>query len=66
MAFLYILIIILACVVLVKSTYWVISALNYLAKYLRIPEFVAAFILAGIATSFPEIFVGISSAINNT
>lgn len=66
MAFVYIAIIILASVLLVKGTHWAIKALNYLAEYLRVPEFVVAFILAGLATSFPEFFVGISSALNKT
>lgn len=64
--FIYILTIILASIILVKSTHWVINSLIYLAQYLRVPEFVIAFILAGLATSFPELFVGISSAINKT
>lgn len=64
MAILYIFIIIAASTILVKSAHWIIKALDYIAKYLRTPEFVVAFILAGIATSFPELFVGISSAIN--
>jgi len=66
MAFIYTLIIILASIILVKSAQWVIKTLTYLAKYLHIPEFVVAFILAGIATSLPEMFIGISSAINKT
>lgn len=66
MSFAYIAIIILASIVLVKGTHWVIKSLHYLAKYFHIPEFVMAFILAGLATSFPEIFVGISSALNKT
>lgn len=60
-----ILIIILASLVLVKSSHWVIKSLTYIAQYLHIPEFVVAFILAGFATSLPEIFVGINSAFNH-
>lgn len=66
MAFLYIFVIILASVILVKSAHWIIKTLTYLAQYLRVPEFVVAFILAGIATSLPELFVGISAALNKT
>lgn len=66
MAFLYILIIIIASVVLVKGTHWVIKSLHYIAQYLHVPEFVVAFILAGLATSFPEFFVGIAAALNKT
>jgi len=66
MALIYIIIIIVACVVLVKSTHWIIKTITYFAQYLHVPEFVVAFILAGLATSLPELFVGISAAINKT
>jgi len=62
----YIIIIILASGVLVKAAHWVIKSLIYLAQRIKISEFVIAFILAGIATSLPELFVGISSALNKT
>lgn len=66
MVFIYIIAIIFASIILVKSTHWVVKSLTYLAQYLRISEFVIAFILAGLATSFPELFVGISAAVNKT
>ncbi|MDA2922713.1 sodium:calcium antiporter [Patescibacteria group bacterium AH-259-L07] len=66
MAFIQIAIIILASIILVKSTHWVIKSLYYLAQYFHVPKFVMAFILAGLATSFPELFVGISSGLNKT
>jgi len=66
MTLLYIITIILASVILVKAAHWVIKSLVYLAQRLKISEFVIAFILAGIATSLPELFVGISSALNKT
>ncbi len=66
MAFVYIFFILIASFILIKSAQWVIKALTYLAQYFHIPEFVVAFILAGIATSLPELFVGISAAINKT
>jgi len=66
MVFIYIIVIISASIILVKSTHWVIKSLIYLAQYLRISEFVIAFILAGLATSFPELFVGISAAAAKT
>jgi len=62
----YIVIIILASGVLVKAAHWVIKSLIYLSQRMKISEFVIAFILAGIATSLPELFVGISSALNKT
>ncbi len=66
MTFLYIIVIILASCVLIKATHWIIKSLIYFAQSMKISEFVIAFILAGIATSLPELFVGISSALNNT
>jgi len=66
MAFIYIIIIVIACVILVKSAHWIIKSLIYFAQYLHIPEFVVAFILAGLVTSLPEFFVGISAAITKT
>ena len=62
----YIITIILASAILVKAAHWVIKSLVYLAQRMKISEFVIAFILAGIATSLPELFVGISSALNKT
>jgi len=62
----YIIIIVLASGILVKASHWVIKSLIYLAQRMKISEFVIAFILAGIATSLPELFVGISSALNKT
>jgi len=66
MTFLYIITIILASAILVKAAHQVIKSLAYLAQCLKISEFVIAFILASIATSLPELFVGISSALNKT
>ncbi len=64
MTFLYILLIILLCAVLVKSADIAIKALVFFSNYLKLSKFVIAFILAGIATSFPEILVSISSGIH--
>ncbi|MBL7054042.1 sodium:calcium antiporter [Patescibacteria group bacterium] len=66
MILLYITVILVASIALVKSTQAIIKTMDYIAKYFHIPEFVIAFILAGIITSFPELFIGITSAINNT
>lgn len=64
MVWIYVLIILVSCAVLIKSTDWVIKSLTYIAKYLKLPEFVIAFILAGPATSLPELFVGILAGLN--
>ena len=51
--------------VLVKGVNLCIKSLASLAKYFNIPEFIIATVLMGSATSFPELFVGITSAIEN-
>ena len=38
--------------------------MSKIAKFLKISEFVAAFLIIGIATSLPELFTGISSAVS--
>jgi len=53
----------LSCLVLVLSGTWLVKSLTKIACFLRITEFSAAFIIMAIATSLPELFVGISSAL---
>jgi len=53
-----------AFVVLIKSTGYLTKILVALANTLKIPEFTTAFVLMAIATTIPEFFVAISSAIN--
>jgi len=65
MVWLYIIIILISCLALIKSTDWIIRSLTYLANYFKLPEFVIAFILAGLATSAPELFIGIQAGLNN-
>src|SRR4030043_1478548 len=48
---------------LVISGIYLVKSLNKIAIFLGISEFSAAFILMAFATSIPELFVGISSAI---
>lgn len=52
----------IAVIVLVKSGGMVVRALTKISKVLGMSEFVIAFILMSIATTLPELFVGISSA----
>jgi len=52
--------------VLVLSGVFLVNSLNKLSKRLKISEFRAAFIIMAIATSIPELMVGISSAIEKT
>lgn len=40
-----------------------VRALTWMGRYLRISEYVLSFILAAFATSLPELFVGINSAV---
>jgi cation:H+ antiporter len=56
---------ILAISVLVKSVNITINSLSNLAKSLNISEFIIATVFMGIASSLPELFVGINSAIKN-
>jgi len=48
---------------LVLSGAYIIKSLSKISKFLKITEYAATFILISIATSFPELFVGISSAL---
>ncbi len=66
MTIVYIITIFIGCFILIKSTNLVIKSIKYLAKYFNIAEFVIAFVLAGLATSLPELFIGVMSAVENT
>lgn len=52
----------LSCIALIISGIYLVKSLEKIAKFLRISEFSAAFIIIAIASSIPELFVGISSA----
>ncbi|HKL16829.1 MAG TPA: sodium:calcium antiporter [Patescibacteria group bacterium] len=65
MTLIYVITIFIGCFLLIKSTDLIIRSIHYLAKYFHISEFVIAFILAGLATSLPELFIGIMSATEN-
>ncbi|MBZ9572140.1 sodium:calcium antiporter [Patescibacteria group bacterium] len=60
---LYIFIFIISCLVLVYSGSWVVRTLTIIAHFLRWREFIVTAVLMAFATSTPEIFIGISSAI---
>jgi len=64
MIILYIILIFIGCVVLVKSADLVIKNLTRIATTFHWSEFVVSFIIVAIATSLPEIFIGLVSAIN--
>ena len=56
---------VLSCVILIASGALLVKSLSKISRFLRISEFSAAFIIMAIATSLPELFVGISSALSN-
>jgi cation:H+ antiporter len=56
----------LFCIVLFASGVVLVESLSKIARFLRITEFTAAFIIMAIATSLPELFVGISSALEKS
>ncbi|RLC35110.1 MAG: hypothetical protein DRZ76_00990 [Candidatus Nealsonbacteria bacterium] len=64
MLWMYVAIFAFSCLVLVKSGSWVVKSLIRIAKYLQATEFMVAFILMAFATTVPEFFVGITSALN--
>ena len=64
MIWLYILIFIISCLVLVRAGTWVVQALIRIAKLLQWSEFIVAFVIMAFATTVPELFVGISSALH--
>ena len=53
-----------SCFLLVKSGTWLVQALIRISQFLRWTEFFVSFILMAFATSVPEFFVGITSAIH--
>jgi len=55
---------VLSCLVLFGSGALLVKILENIARFLRITEFTAGFIIMAIATSLPEMFIGISSAIS--
>lgn len=65
MPWLYILIFVGSCLVLVRSGTWVIRSLTRIARVLEWSKFLVAFVLMAFATSLPELFVGITSALHH-
>lgn len=64
MIFVYFAIFVISCILLIFSGTWIVSSLTKIARFLRWKEFIVAFILMAFATSIPELFVGITSAIS--
>lgn len=64
MIFLYISIFIISCLILSFSGTWIVKSLVRIAQFFRLREFIVASLLMAFATSLPELFVGISSALH--
>lgn len=63
MAIVNLVIFIIACLILVKSASWLVGSLTKIAEYFKMSEFVIGFIIMALATSVPELFVGVTSAL---
>ncbi|MFH1592701.1 MAG: calcium/sodium antiporter [Candidatus Woesearchaeota archaeon] len=50
--------------VLARSSIWVIRSLGRISSFMRISEFTAGFVILALATTLPELFVGINAALN--
>jgi len=59
-----ILIFIISCLILIYSGTWVVKSLTRIAQFLGWKEFIVASILMAFATSLPEIFIGVTSALH--
>ncbi len=55
---------IVSCAVLIVSGIYLVKSLTRIAGFLGISQFSAAFIIMAFATSIPELFVGVSSALS--
>jgi cation:H+ antiporter len=64
MIFIYILIFLISLIILYISSELVIKGLNEIAKFLELREFVIAFFIMAFASSLPNLFVGITSALH--
>ena len=52
-----------ACILLVVSAEFLVKSLTKVAFYLKLSEFVVGFMIVALATSLPELFVGITSVL---
>ena len=64
MMFTYILVFIVSCLMLTLSSSLLVGALLKMAKFLGWKEFVVGFLMMAVATSFPNLFIGIISALD--
>jgi cation:H+ antiporter len=61
---LYIAVFIVAFIILARSSDFLVHSLTSLARLLHLSEYTVAFLFMSIATSIPELFVGLSSALS--
>ena len=64
MVWFFVLIFLISCALLFWSANFLVGALSKIAKFLGWKEFVVAFFILSFATSIPNLFVGIISALN--
>ncbi len=64
MFFLDLLLFIIACIVLTQSSTYLVKSLAKISSFLKFNEFTIGFILVAVATSLPETFIGIMSALD--
>ncbi|MEK6922922.1 MAG: sodium:calcium antiporter [Nanoarchaeota archaeon] len=50
--------------VLGKTSIWIVRSLSKISSFLRLSEFTSGFIILALATTLPELFVGINAAIS--
>jgi len=62
MLWLYIIIFIASCLLLIKSGSWAVKCLAKVGSFLKWSEFAVAFLLMALITSLPELFVSLSAA----
>lgn len=60
----YVFIFLTSCLIIFWSGRWLIEALNRMARFLGWREFVVAFFVMAVASTIPNLFVGISSALH--
>lgn len=63
MIILNIILFIVACLILVKSAEWLVSSIVKISEYFELSEFVIGFIVVALATSVPELLIGVTSAL---
>ncbi|MBS1267200.1 MAG: Sodium/calcium exchanger MaX1 [Candidatus Woesearchaeota archaeon] len=65
MLVLHLVLLLISCFVLVKSSSLLVRALSKISAFVGLNEFAIGFIIMAISTSLPELFVGITSGIEN-